>query len=291
MPTDSSLAPSVDSTFGAGISTLAGAAAPGIPFGAFNMKSQYLTPVVTGWLQALEPTWLLGELVGARAKGARVVIKLTGGPDNVLQNADGTFSLTKWKALLARFKTVNFSSYITDGTILGLYLIDEPQHAAKWGGKIIPQTTVEEMARYSKSLWPTMVTFARVPPSWLAASSITYTYLDAAWIQYEGGPNMTTWIASEVAAAKRKGLGLVTGLNVLNGGTSASGIPGTKTGKWAMSASQVQNYGTALLNQPYTCGFLMWMYSSTYFARSDIKSALAGLSTKANAHVKTSCRQ
>jgi hypothetical protein len=287
LPTDSLLAPSSDTS---ALSALAGGAAPGIVFGSFNMQSQYLNSVYTGTLRNLDPRYLVSTLADIRLKGGRAVIKLVGGPDSDIQNADRTFSFTKWKALVDRFKTVNFSSYVTDGTVLGNYLIDEPYNASKWGGKIIPQATVEAMAKYSKQLWPGMTTIVRAHPSWLAQSTITYTYLDAAWAQYEGRPTVTTWIAGEVAAAQRKGLGLVVGLNVLDGGNGTSGIPGWKTGRWAMSATELRTYGTALLNQTYACGFYMWMHNTTYYGRADIKSAMTELSTKAKAHVKTSCR-
>jgi hypothetical protein len=81
------------------------------------------------------------------------------------------------------------------------------------------------------------------------------------------------------------------GLNVLNGGNGSSGIRGTRSSVWSMSASEIRTYGNTLLNQSYTCGFTMWRYSSTYYSRSDIKSAMTELSKKSKSHVKTSCRQ
>lgn len=265
---------------------------PGIVFGSFNMRHSVLDAIHTGAVRQLEPSWLLRELVGVRAKGGRVVIKLVGGPDDFVQNSDRTFSLTKWKALVDRFRTMSFSSYVADGTVIGIYLIDEPYHAKKWGGKIIPQSTVEEMARYSKQIWPGMTTFVRAPPTWLAEAPITYTYLDAGWSQYEpylGDVNQ--WISAEVAAAKRTGLGMVVGLNVLNGGDGSSGIPGTRTRMYAMSANELRRLGGAVLDQSYACAFFMWMYQDTYHGRSDMRSAMAELSAKAKTHVKTSCRQ
>ena len=109
------------------------------------------------------------------------------------------------------------------------------------GGKTIPQATLEAMAQYSKQLWPDMTTFVRVVPSWLAAAPVTYTYLDAGWLQYAWGKgDVATMVAAEVAAAKSKRLGLMVGLNVLQGGNGSSGIRGTTSGNWAMSASEVE---------------------------------------------------
>jgi hypothetical protein len=151
------------------------------------------------------------------------------------------------------------------------------------------------MAKYSKQLWPGMTTFVRAPPSWLAASTTVYTYLDAGWAQYASYQgDATKWITAEAAKAKLKGLGLMVGANVLNGGNGSSGIRGTISGNFSMSATELRTYGTALLNQTLACGWFNWSYlytGSTYFARTDIKSAMTDLSNKAKAHVKTSCRQ
>jgi hypothetical protein len=121
---------------------------------------------------------------------------------------------------------------------------------------------------------------------------VTYTYLDAGWAQYASGKGeAATWIAAEVAAAKRKGLGIAVGMNVLDGGNGSSKIPGRTRGKYSMSASEIRSYGSALLNQSYACGFFNWSYDGTYYGRSDIKSAMADMSTKARSHARTSCRQ
>ncbi len=58
-----------------------------------------------------------------------------------------------------------------------------------------------------------------------------------------------------------------------------------------MSAAELKEYGTALLNQSYVCAFSMWRYDATYYNRTDVKNAMADLSAKARSHVKTSCKQ
>jgi hypothetical protein len=257
------------------------------------MSSSLLNSVHTGTTQAVASTsGMLPVIVETKAKGGRLVLKLSGGSQSHVKNADGTFSFTKWKTVVDRFRGVNLAPYITDGTIIAHYLIDEPNMAHRWGGKTIPQATIEAMAKYSKQIWPSMLTIVRVVPTWLASAPVTYTYLDAGWAQYtavKGDP--TRWITAEVNAAKSKGLGLVASMNVLDGGNGSSGIRGYTSGKWSMSASELRSYGTVLLNQTYVCAFYQWMYNSSYYGRSDIKSAMAALSTKARAHTKTSCRQ
>jgi hypothetical protein len=267
---------------------------PGLVFGSVSMPNSYLDQVHTGWLTGgpLDPSNILSHLSGARAKGGRVVIKLCKGKDQYVKNSDGTFSLTKWKSLVSRYRNVKLGPYISDGTILGHYLIDEPHRAQRWGGKAISQGTLEAMAKYSKELWPQMTTMVRVEPSYLASASLTYKYVDAGWTQYQVAKgDAAKWVAAEAAAAKRKGLGLVVGLNVINGGNGSSKIRGTRSGKWSMSASEIRNYGSAMLGQSLACGFFNWTHDPEYYGRSDIRSAMADVSAKARSHVKTSCRQ
>ena len=299
LPPDTTTAPTADST--AIDSTtmepiiISTGGPRGIAFGAFNMRSAQLTPLLHSTMQGVWPDFLLGDLVAAKAKGGRMILKTHGGPDDLVQNADGTFNLEKWKALAYRYKKYNFNSYITDGTLMGHFLIDEPENTAKWGGKTIPYATIEAMAKYSKELWPTLPTFARVRPSWLAKATFTWVHLDAGWLQYTsrlGDP--ATVVAAEIAAAKSRGLGLMSGMNILDGGNGSSGTPGYMRGKWAMSDAEIRNYGTALLNQSYICGFVNWTYlymGANYFARPAINAALTDLKNKAQGHIKTSCRQ
>lgn len=267
---------------------------PGIVFGTFNMRNNYLNSVHTGWMNGgpLEPSNIVSWLSGARSKGGRVVIKLCKGKDSYVKNSDGTFSLSKWKSLVSRYRNVNLAPFLKDGTIVGHYLIDEPHRASRWGGRAISQKTLEEMAQYSKQLWPDMTTLVRVVPSWLGSASVTYRHLDAGWAQYQTGKgDAAKWAAAEAAAAKRKGLGLVVGLNVINGGNGSSGIRGSRGGQWSMSASEIRKYGAAMLGQSHACAFFNWQHDTGYYDRSDIRSAMADVSAKARGHAKTSCRQ
>ena len=267
---------------------------PGIVFGTFNMRNSDLDNVHTGWMNGgpLEPSSILSWLSGARAKGGRGVIKLCKGKDSYVKNGDGTFSLTKWKSLVSRYRSVNLDPYISDGTIVGHYLIDEPHRASRWGGKAISQATLEAMATYSKELWPQMTTFVRVAPSYLASGSVTYRNLDAGWTQYTAGKgDAAQWVAAEAEAAKRKGLGLVVGMNVINGGNGSSDIRGSRPGEWSMSASEIRKYGSAMLAQSYACAFFSWQHDTDYYRRSDVRSAMADVSAEARSHAKTSCRQ
>jgi hypothetical protein len=262
--------------------TLSSSGFSGIPFGAFTQPLSLYGPTYTGGhLNPESPEYLLSRLATIRAAGGRVVLALAGGP-SAFTNADGTFNFDLWKTRLARYSVIDFNSYISDGTIVGVFLIDEPACSMCWGGQAIPQDTVEAMARYSKSIWPTMTTIARVDPTWLKEFSGQYVYLDAGWGQYvvrKGDVN--AYLSDNVAAAQAKGLGLIVGLNVLRGGLNQA----------SLTPSQIKSFGSVLLGSSYACAFISWKYDVAYFSRSDIKSALELLSKKAKRHAPTSCSQ
>jgi hypothetical protein len=299
-PADSSATPPTDSTAttpedSSGISTAildTRSRLPGIVFASNNMSSTYFNSIHTGAKRGgITPENVISVLTDARARGARLVLKFSL-PDPYIQNSDGTFNFTKWKDLVNRYRNVDLNTFIADGTLLGHFLIDEPHMADKWGGKIVPQATVEAMAQHSKQIWPYVNTLVHTKMTWLASTSVTYHYLDAGWVQYASskGP-VSTWASTEISNAKAKGLGLVMGLNILNGGNGSSGIRGTKSGKYSMSGSELRSYGTTILDLTYACAFVMWEHKPTYYDRTEIASAMSALSLKAKAHVKTSCRQ
>lgn len=297
-PVDSSLIPADSSAIQQDSTTLipaAGAFGPGIPFGAMGMGSKYFNTMYRAAKQGLDPQFTMNELSIAKSKGGRMILEMASKHDERIQNLDGTFSYAKWKALVDGFKSLGLNPYITDGTLMGHFLVDEPENVKKWGGKVIPHSTVETMAKYSKQLWPNLTTFVRAPPTWLAKSTITFTYLDAAWAQYGAfkGP-VSSWITAEVNAAKIKRLGLMTSLNVLDGGNGSSKLRGWLYNRWKMSAAEIKTYGTAILAQSYACGFLNWTWlydGQDYFSRTDVKASMTTLSNLAKTHVQTSCRQ
>jgi hypothetical protein len=270
----------------------AAAVLPGIVFASAAMAASQINSVHTGLVESPTPSGLLSFLSQVRAKGGRVLIKLAGG-EGAYKNPDGTFNLTKWKTGVDRYRNIDFNSYIADGTIVGHFLLDEPHFAGRWGNKTIPQATVEAAAQHSKQRWPNLPTLVSAPANWLASVPVTYVYLDAGWAMFRSktSSSPTDWIAQQVKRAKSKGLGLVAGLNVLDGGNGSSGIRGTQPRTWAMSAAELKKYGSALLSQSYVCAFAMWRYSGTYYSRTDVKSAMADLSAQAKGHARTSCRQ
>ena len=213
-PTSPDTGDDVMTVLPAGNQPIASAFAGGIPFGNFAQPVSQLGSIFNGAHENSTPTGLLRELQEIKSRGGKVILALSGSP-RYYKDGAGNFSYTKWKERVNRFRNVNFRSYIEDGTIVGHYLIDEPNDPSNWNGKEVSSSMVEEMAKYSKSIWPTMVTIVRAEPRHMGDN---HRYLDAAWAQYlYRRGNVNEYIKDVVGTAQRKGLALVVGMNVLKG--------------------------------------------------------------------------
>jgi len=252
--------------------------AGGIPIGMAAQPISAFGRRFNGAKLTVGPGQIMDVLSAVRSRGGRVVLMLAGNPRHY-KDGDGHFSFTKWKDEVNDFKGINFSSYIQDGTVIGHYLMDEPNDRRNWNGRPVPPSVLEDMAQYSKQIWPNLATIVRVEPSYLGQN---HRYLDAAWAQYLARRgNVNDYIRRNVNDAQDRGLGLVVGLNVLNGGTPN----GTR-----MTANEVEAWGSALLSSSYPCAFIMWQHNSDYLSSTSIGSALDALRRKAENRSSKSCR-
>jgi hypothetical protein len=264
----------------AGVPQLATVAwAGGIPIGTTSQPNTAFGTVFDGAYRIIWPEYLLSNLAEIKARGGRVILDLAGGQSK-WKDANGHFSMSMWKARIDRYKGVNFSSYIDDGTIAGHFLIDEPNDPTNWNGVIVPGSTVEAMAQYSKQLWPNMPTMVRAEAAYMNQWNVTYRYLDAAWAQYvswKGTPE--SYLSKNVYEAQKAGLALVVGLNISKGGANES----------KMTASQIQSWGSAMLNSSYPCAFISWHYSSDLLSGA-MKDAMTSLRSLAENRSSKTCR-
>jgi hypothetical protein len=284
---DSSIPPTADPGSDAGVQvipvddpTTASLSFAGIPFGLSRQPASAYGSTFNGAKNTFDPSSIVSALSAIRSRGGRVAIMLAG-PEWYYKDAAGHFSFTKWKARIDRFKNVNFSSFVSDGTVIGHFLIDEPQDPTNWNGSPIPPSTIEAMAQYSKQRWPGMITIVRTWPDYLDNWSGTYHYLDAAWAQYAANrfPDPYSFISTNVSKAKAIGLALVVGLNLIDGSPSHGN----------MSADQIKNYGTALLSSTYPCSFISWQYRDSYLTSSRM-DALKYLRQKAQNRTSKTCK-
>jgi hypothetical protein len=141
---------------------------------------------------------------------------------------------------------------------------------------------LEEAAKYSKQIWPEMVTIVRTQATYLARWTGTYQHLDAAWAQYAArmGP-VELFLSRNVTAAHRKGLALVVGLNVLHGGGA---------GRLPMTAEQVESWGSVLLSSSYPCAFISWRHDPAYLAKPGMQAAMSTLRARAQSRPIKTCQ-
>ena len=267
---------------------MAASFAGGIPIGIARQPNSAFGNVYNGAVRQLTPDGLRSNLSSIKSNGGRIFLMMAGN-QYYYKNADGTFSLAKWKARVDRFRKIDFGSYVNDGTVIAHYLIDEPYDPANWAGKPIPGATLEEMAKYSKMIWPNLTTVVRAEPYRIKWSG-TYKYLDAAWAQFynpRGNIDPDQYLRESVADAQRMGLGLVVGLNLLGG---APPLIGPGRGGSPMSVSQVKSWGSAMLASNYACAFVSWTWDSKYLAKSGMQDAMRYLRSKAQNRPAKSCK-
>jgi hypothetical protein len=261
----------------------------GLAFGPARMPSEQFAEFSATSFTVNDADTLIRVLDAARRANARLFISFTGNQEN-FQDSAGGFDIAKWKQRVDRFRRVDLTPYIADETIAGHLLLDEPYDKSNWNGKPVSQQDIEELARYSKEIWPSMVTVLRTHYDYLEGSQ--YPHLDAVRIQYHSRfGSLDDYIAAHVAVAKSLGQAVIGGVNLLDGGTEASGIPGKREGKFAMSAQELRSWGRRFLTDPNICAFIMYQYDSAYLARPDIQAAMAELSEVARSIPKKACRR
>jgi hypothetical protein len=269
----------------------------GIPFGPYiNTKGTSSASLIppsglssefTGLVADAHPPTLMAKLEEARRTNGRVLLSFAGAPAQVTD--ENGFSIKLWKQSVDRFRRFDLASYIADGTLVGNFIMDEPNDPTNWNGRVVALAEIDEMARYSKEIWPDLPTIIRAWPDHL--KQYEFKYLDAAWAQYHiRFGSVDDFIASNIRDAKASGLALVMGLNVLGGGGN-EGLLGYHNDRRAMTASMVRTWGSAILAEPYACAFFMFRFNPDYFQRPDIKEAMTELSQKAQSHPERPCRR
>ena len=135
----------------------------------------------------------------------------------------------------------------------------------------------------------------RAWPDYLKAGGYQYKYLDAVRIHYLARLGDVDQFIDEMAkGAADLNLALIGGLNVLNGGSPNSGIPGRAEGKFAMSADELRSWGTKFMTKAPLCAFFVWEYDDTfteYLKRPGIKEAFADLKKIAEDMPKKACKK
>ncbi|MFA4858641.1 MAG: hypothetical protein WC636_05125 [Candidatus Margulisiibacteriota bacterium] len=281
-----------------------------IPFGFWGLNGYHSTEgfaevksrfgITVFQVTSTNPTWTVGVFLPLiRDSGLKVTLTMVH-PSTII-DPTGNFSREAWKAELDAWVDSGVEEFIDDGTLIGHMLLDDIYN---FTGTDPTAEDLDEMAKHSKTLFPKLFTFVREQASHAPVPAVadspsgTYKYVDAFVNQYTiDDGDIENYIAKNVASAESLGVGIMMGLNLCDGGDSSSGQRGWRTDRitYAMSAQEILNYGTALLNVPNVAMFLMWEYDgeelwsdgsigADYFNRDDLQAALYQLGQRAAAY-------
>jgi len=242
----------------------------------------------------------------------KVTMRLTEDHESYTDGS-GNFDIGLWKSDLDRWTAIDVGGatyadevlpFIENGTLVGHMLLDD---IYTFAGNPPTGDELDEMASYSQTIFPGLMTFVRAKASDMPIpSGGSYEDLDACVNQYTNYPgfsdgDVTIYAETEAQTALDLNLQIINGMNIADGGDGSSGQLGaTAAGssgipKYAMTATEITTYGTALLAHGLAQDpimFLMWEYDgsqiwqdgsigSDYFSQADIAAALAGLGTLA----------
>ncbi|MGH7515131.1 MAG: hypothetical protein ACREOQ_19675 [Gemmatimonadales bacterium] len=288
--------------------SLASLSYSGIPFGPTQLFAtptsfQWGPAMFTGSHDFVSPSGLVTQLNTARQKGLRVVVAMTGGnPGDFLTS--GKFDLNKWKNRMGQFNTSTIrnavAAAVSDGTLMGNTLIDEPE-TVQWGGNIT-KATIDAMAVYGKSIFPTLpMGIGAGPPAYKWRATERYTKLDWVRYQYSWGVtqgNVAAWRDAVLAQARKDGVQPAFSLNLLNGGIKdLSGSwdcpqsgKGTYNNNCWMTPDQVKSYGRTLAAAG-GCVLTMWRYDNAFISRSANQDAFRTVAAATSSATRRSCKR
>jgi hypothetical protein len=290
----------------------------GIPVGTHMIPPDELVArraQYSATLRRLTPDNVDKHLQFALDNGLREIVSIVG--KEFMKDGSGRFSMANWRALADQWKGTApiFQKYVNSGTLIGIYVIDEPFCAKCWAGKPATMAEVLEMGRHVKALLGANVpTIARVGPtafvSRVSPADLVSAF-DAGWCQWDYGSNQgvtaSQYAAKCVQDAQTMGLKLVMGMNALNGGDGSSGIRGTNSRQWQVSAAELTRYNGNFVTNPGVCALSNWQFSPTYPSsgmsagqlaqvrafdnRADVKAALQAINDAAKARPYMDCRR
>lgn len=227
------------------------------------------------------PLGELDKLPLIRARGGRVLVNPVGGGKCSLDSLN-QWQMDLWQACWKRNLTParrqQVLAYADSGSVVGVYLIDEPNLVKRWG--IIRPSDVCDMAAFARQELPGLPIMPRVAAIWMGRCD----HIDAAWGQYGSrrGVTVHAYRQEHIEDSAEYGYAQVFSLNALN--DDALGTD--------MTAAQVMDYGTVLMGRTGdVCYFMVWEYDAAWSERAEIRSALDSLGRLAESLPRRSCRK
>lgn len=308
-PIDTPAAVAEDSSvavLGAGDPAFATISYTGLPFGPFGLWDSYATVAwgpspFTGSGNFTDPAGIVTQISAARTKHQRLFLAMTGGP-STRYTTNGKFDMVKWKNRMNQFKTTAIKNAVaagvTDGTIVGNSILDEPE-TKRWGG-VLTKPMLDQMGSYVKGIFPTLKVGVNHGPTgyYLWRASERYKVLDYVANQYSWWittGNVAAWRDKVLAQARLDGVTPAFSLNALDGGVQdrsgtydCGGVGmGTYYPNCNMTPTQVRDWGRAL--GPYGCGLLMWKFNDKFMSKSANVTAVKDIATTMNSKARRSC--
>ena len=240
---------------------------------------------------------MLPVLHYAKQHGARVVVNLTGSNTNFETNHDSMFVMRSGPpSSMPRPAPISADSvraYVKDGTLIGIYIIDEP-----WSDfKNFTHTTMESLCQHEKSFWPWAPCIARTDNTVIDSNTppgYHFTYVDAGWAQatafkttHSTAGTVLSYFQDNLDAGNALGLGLYYGFNLVSY-VNVNARPGCQPRPenqqhCAMTAAEIRALADAIetLGNGKGCGVNGYRLpvdpqdpERVYFFQTDINSAL-----------------
>jgi hypothetical protein len=278
----------------------------GVPYGPFALWSSSTSvkwgPVpFTGSIGASTPSGIVTQINTARQMGQKLVLFMTGGAHlNYITN--GAFDMGKWKARMDQYNTSTIrnavAQAVSDGTVVGNAMIDEPEHPS-WGG-VLTKPMLDEMAAYGHQYFPTLPMGVNHGPGgykWRGTES--YKVVDYVLNQYAWRiGSISTWTGNVETLAKRDGYAVGYSINILDGGVQdrdgtwdcvdeGQAGKGTYNSNCRTPADSLQRWGRTLVG--HGCVLLMWTYDDAYMSRSDDQAAFKSVADSAARVPRKTC--
>jgi hypothetical protein len=225
-----------------------------------------------------------------------------------LKDSTGKLSVQVAEAELKTWPWPGLCPRVKDSTIIAFYIGDDVE-AAAWG----PAPIATRLAQWDsiggliQARCPGAPIAIRAHPNQLEARP-KWQWLTTAWTQYSarrGPPEQ--FLATQVASARRQRLGLVAGVNMLDGGCGPAALgkclpdfpgttlPGTGPDLYQVSAAELVYYKTVAMTDPYICASVDWSWGpnfrSNFHERPDVRSAVKALGVIARRRLLASCVQ
>jgi len=280
----------------------------GLPNGPFGLPPDSLCTLgYTGTTLPVVPSAVLQRLDRTRQCRARTFVTIR---RSKLKDSTGSLSVQATRAELASWPWPGVCGRVKDSTIIAVYIGDDVT-AEEWGPAPLATRLAQwdTIAGHIRAQCPDAPVVIRALPTQLEARS-DWQWVTTAWAQYTGPRRHGSperFLTAQVASAKRQRLGLVAGVNLLNGGCGpaelrqclpdipGTALPGTKPNLYQMSASEFIYYKTVALGDPYVCASVDWswgpVFRSDFHARPEIRSAAKTLGVMAGKRPLAGCVQ